>query len=132
MKKQVAKMDSKTKAAADKAYEKYLKKKNAGTLPQLDPHIKSQAEKAYAKLKGKGIIEQKAIAQKVLKKAKTEAKAERKSFQKSFSKLGGNAAVAAKAFQKFQRGEHPKVKLTDAQKKKMEDSWNKFKAKPSE
>merc|ERR1712070_527223 len=94
-------------------------------LPKIDPKIKAKAEKAYAKLKG--VIEQKQIEKSALKKAKTAAKAERQSLTQRFSSLGSSAAAAAKAYQKFRRGEAPKAKLNPQSKERMSKAWAKYK-----
>merc|ERR1711967_4256 len=120
-------MSPKVKAAANKAYAKYLKQKKSGTLPKISPKVRAQAEKAYAKLKGKGVLEQREIQKRVLKKAKAESKAERTSLTQRFASLGSSAAAAAKAFQKFRRGEAPKAKLNPQSKERMSKAWAKYK-----
>merc|ERR1719231_674687 len=122
-------MDSKTKAAADAAYEKYKQHKAKGTLPTMSPKVKAAAERAYAKLHGKGIVERKAIEKKALKKAVAKKEEKTKKLETNFKSLGANAPAAAKAYQTFKEGKHAKRKLSATEKKAMGAAWKKYQAK---
>merc|ERR1712130_1024751 len=95
---------------AEKAYEKYKK----GDLPEMSADVKAAAEKAYAKLHGAGVIEQKRIEKKTLKTAQKQEESERDRIEQSMTKLGDDAPHAAAAFQKFKQGEKAQLSGGDA------------------